>query len=687
MLLKSVKMNNIRSYINETINFPKGSLLLAGDIGSGKSTILFAVEFALFGIKRGNYSGENLLRNGKKEGYVELKFNIDDKDYIIYRKLKRLTTGVQQTAGYIIKDDVKKEGTTIELKAEILDILGYPKSLLTKSKDVIYRYTVYTPQEEMKQILFESKDIRLDTLRKVFGIDKYKRVRENTNLFIKEIKEKNKESEGRISDLQDKESQLKEREKENQEINEKRQLLLPKIEQIKLKKNEKENEIKQIEQDLKKLNELKIEFNKNNIDLKNQNDNKKSNEKNIQKLEAEVKRLEEEINKKKELKVDLDKEIEKHNKQIITLESEKNKINSKLSECNVHKTNSEKLKSDILKMSKCPTCQQNVTKEHKDKILSTEGRKIIEMINEGRRQLNKEEELNADLKKNKEMLENLRNMKYNEELNKLKIKNLKEKQNNKQDLLNQNEKKRENIIEINKKNVEVAKEIESFKDIDKIYETKRDELNKILYEEKSLEINKAELETGIENVNRLINLLKKEIEIKIKIKNNLDYLKQLKNWLENYFINLTLIMEKQIMLNIHLQFNELFQNWFNILIEDDTINVRLDDEFTPIIDQNGYESSIDNLSGGEKTSVALAYRLSLNKVINEFIGHIKTKDIIILDEPTDGFSTEQLDKIRDVLEQLNMQQVIIVSHESKIESFVDNVIRINKEEHVSKVLV
>mgnify|MGYP001570677881 FL=1 len=57
----------------------------------------------------------------------------------------------------------------------------------------------------------------------------------------------------------------------------------------------------------------------------------------------------------------------------------------------------------------------------------------------------------------------------------------------------------------------------------------------------------------------------------------------------------------------------------------------------------------------------------------------------MLDEPTDGFSSEQLDKVRDVLEQLNAKQVVIVSHESKIESFVDNVIRVGKEEHISKV--
>ena len=133
-------------------------------------------------------------------------------------------------------------------------------------------------------------------------------------------------------------------------------------------------------------------------------------------------------------------------------------------------------------------------------------------------------------------------------------------------------------------------------------------------------------------------------------------------------------------------FNELFKNWFDVLMEDETISVRVDEEFTPIIQQNGYETYIENLSGGEKTSVALSYRLALNKVINDIVVGIKTKDIIMLDEPTDGFSSEQLDKVRDVLEQLNMKQIIIVSHESKIESFVQNIIRVQKNESISVVL-
>lgn len=53
--------------------------------------------------------------------------------------------------------------------------------------------------------------------------------------------------------------------------------------------------------------------------------------------------------------------------------------------------------------------------------------------------------------------------------------------------------------------------------------------------------------------------------------------------------------------------------------------------------------------------------------------------MIILDEPTDGFSDAQLDKVRDILKEINVTQLLIVSHEQKIEGFVDNIIRIKKE--------
>ena len=158
MLIKKVKLENIRSYLNGEIEFPNGSVLLAGDIGSGKSSVLLAVDFALFGIRGNDLSGSSLLRNGKDNGSVEVHLDIDGKDIIIKRNLKRTKNSVAQDSGYILINGDKKDVSTLELKDYVLGLLNYPKGLLTKRKNLIYRYTVYTPQEEMKAILVGEKD-------------------------------------------------------------------------------------------------------------------------------------------------------------------------------------------------------------------------------------------------------------------------------------------------------------------------------------------------------------------------------------------------------------------------------------------------------------------------------------------------------------------------------------------------
>ncbi len=188
MLLKELRLKNIRSYLDETVRFPKGSTLLAGDIGSGKSSLLLAIEFALFGSSRSELPSELLLRKGTGHGSVELTFELEGKDITIMRSLKKEKDGIKQTSGQIITPQGKKDLTPIEMKAEMLALLGYPEDLLTKGKNYLYRYTIYTPQEEMKYILQEDQETRLVVLRRIFNIDKYQTIRENAQSYLKSLR-------------------------------------------------------------------------------------------------------------------------------------------------------------------------------------------------------------------------------------------------------------------------------------------------------------------------------------------------------------------------------------------------------------------------------------------------------------------------------------------------------------------
>ena len=216
------------------------------------------------------------------------------------------------------------------------------------------------------------------------------------------------------------------------------------------------------------------------------------------------------------------------------------------------------------------------------------------------------------------------------------------------------------------------------------YKIKKDEIEKAILNEKHAEISLAELKKEIELKDREITGLKERLLIKEKSRERLNRILRINDWLSSYFTSLIDFTERNVMMKLRNEFSGLFKKWFNIL-GGEIFEARLDENFTPIIMQAGIEMDYAFLSGGERTAVALAYRLALNQTINSVLSHVKTRDLVILDEPTEGFSEAQIDKMKEVFNEMNVEQVIIVSHEPKMENFVDNVIRLKKEDNISAV--
>ena len=209
MILESIELKNIRSYNEQKIEFPTGITLFQGGMGSGKSTILMAVEFALFGT--GSQKGPTLLSTKAKDGSVILKFAVDGQNYEVKRELERTTKSVRQHP----KNCHLKIGNEIqpfspsELKHEILKILRFNEPDAANAQSKIYRYAVFTPQEEMKYILYDS-DKRQETIRRAFGVEDYKNAKENAIKVSKGIKIKSKIFQDRSRRIPDIEKALRE---------------------------------------------------------------------------------------------------------------------------------------------------------------------------------------------------------------------------------------------------------------------------------------------------------------------------------------------------------------------------------------------------------------------------------------------------------------------------------------------
>jgi exonuclease SbcC len=696
MLIKQLRLKNIRSYLDETVVFPESSTLLAGEIGSGKSSILLAIEFALFGITRGVLSGTSLLRLGEAEGSVELHFSIEEKDIIIKRTLKRSKDEVRQDAGYIIINNSKQDCTPVELKSLILDLLGYPRQLLTKSKSLIYRYTVYTPQEQMKQILLEEGEARLDTLRRLFQIDKYQRIRENTIVLLRELKLRQSSLKGQLVDLDDKERRLQQLDTEISIVEKELSILLPKLSAASSKIKDKQSQLKAKEQQVKELSELKSNLSSITAQLSEKFSQLKATASEIETLktsllllqqkasQAPAEPLENEVELESKLKT-AETSRESLLKQKLSLESDIQTQNSRIKE-------QQQSLADISSLKKCPTCLQNVTPDHIHNIKSDQDSKISAyntIIHQAQSKLSPLTHSLADSDQQilalKQSIRRLNQLKLQQQDRKNTENLIKEKQEHSLQLETRTKDLKREIAALNTSKLELEPKLLNLSTLEKEHDSLKLELESLERSERLLLVDTERIKSTKDSLTKNKSSLESEIKEKKQAKDELITLAERQNWLQVIFANLMTLIEQHVMMRVYNEFNDIFQEYFSTLLEDASLSVTLDDSFTPKIEQNGYDIYYEDLSGGEKTSIALAYRLALNRVINDLIDTIKTKDIIILDEPTDGFSTEQLDKLRTVLENLNTKQTIIVSHESKIESFVENIIRISKREHTSSI--
>ena len=671
MILKSLRLENIRSYTEQTVDFPMGITLFEGDIGSGKSTILMAIEFALFGL--GSEKGGALLKAGAKKGLVTLCFEVDGKEYEVCRSLQRKAKGVQQSDCSLETEGTVLQLSASEMKERILDILAFNEPPDPKAGSVIFRYAIFTPQEEMKAIIWMRADQRLQTLRKAFRIEDYRVALENSSMLARSIKDESNRLSARASDL----------------------------ENCREKWKAKRAEIGKCEGELARLSRQKADLDEKVAALREKVEKLRKSKESLGKAAGEVPLLERQIREKNAEMASLDSEMKNLTLEIDRLQPEAETL-AKIQKPTAKTLDELKEELKLLRGKErelgtsqgaigakiddyesvernkvCPTCDRPAEpKEFEEKIKSKkeEKQKAIDECAECRTKIDELEDLQDALRK------------YEEAQNGLQMRN--EQIQSKNERIEKNLKKvcnlKEQVREHEDRLLKAQAEVEEFNRISAETQEFSEELERRALEVKEVEKKASGFQaTQVSLVNQ-VEELEREIQSKEKERKRSEKLKEYQLWLEEYLMPTLETIEKQVMMNINQEFNQHFQKWWGMLVEDPNKESRIDEEFTPLVEQDGYEQDYNYLSGGEKTSLALAYRLSLNTIVQKVTAGIKS-NLLILDEPTDGFSKEQLFKIREILDELKCPQVIMVSHEKELESFAHQVMRIEKKDGISQI--
>ncbi|MGI0035863.1 MAG: AAA family ATPase, partial [Nitrososphaera sp.] len=72
-MITDIRLQDFISHRDTHLEFGKGITVFVGHNGSGKSSVIDAITFSLFG-KHSRQSGKNLVRRGATEGLVQMRF-------------------------------------------------------------------------------------------------------------------------------------------------------------------------------------------------------------------------------------------------------------------------------------------------------------------------------------------------------------------------------------------------------------------------------------------------------------------------------------------------------------------------------------------------------------------------------------------------------------------------------------
>ncbi len=160
----------------------KGLFLICGETGSGKTMILDAITFALYGKSSGNMRDElEALRcrqsDWGEDTFVDFEFEISGKNYRFERRLECKRKNLSQSQNVYLKN---KEGIYDPLfeNCKKGDMDAMAKELLGLDYDQ-FRQVIILPQGQFEKLLVSGSEEKEKILMSIFGVDKWQKLAEH----------------------------------------------------------------------------------------------------------------------------------------------------------------------------------------------------------------------------------------------------------------------------------------------------------------------------------------------------------------------------------------------------------------------------------------------------------------------------------------------------------------------------
>ncbi len=690
-MINSIELGNFLSHSDTKLEFYDGVTVFVGNNGAGKSSIIDAITFALFG-KHSRKTNKSLIKRGTTQGFAKINFTINGKELQAERK-------IDVKGGLAAQFSEKSNGEWLQIAAGERKQFGESMTHEVEKKIGLefekLKIASIVQQGELNSIIKAKPKEFKELLNAIIGIDKLDVASDAMKLVNKNFREKIRQDIGYDDthieilnlDLEkyhnelEKSKPLKGKLSSKREKSEKELLVLTeKLE----RETPKLDKLKQLELRKKELREYAKEA---ILEIKNEIEEK---ERKI----LDCKGCFEYVGLAKDLQIKLEKEE-------FTIKDSLKRL-QKLTNLKASLVEKQSLASKLkLKDNKCPVCDSKVSKlnplfqkEHlkqeleKNEDVITTLQKDIKLFEKNRF------EFSEKLQKAKESQATLRAHSIKDQADLKKIqKDIEDKK--------VNVKKVPLIISTGNL-VEVA-HLDShskmlFENISQLeLETKGfAEVNfvnlKESISEKQDELSRIDQEIGaitekISEAEQQIKFLKKAIS---EVKVVRDYVEELDTIQTNIFNRdgaVATSLRSWALNTISVKASE-YLALLNTKIQRIFLSEKIRDVVITCYSRNEV-LELESLSGGEQVSVALALRLGMANLLGA--SHL---NLIILDEPTTHLDAERRKSLVTVLSQLSNitnvgmpMQFIIITHDSEIfeDSTVERIYKFESTEQGSKV--
>ncbi|MDH3611000.1 MAG: SMC family ATPase [Nitrosopumilus sp.] len=689
-MITSIELGDFLSHSETKLDFENGVTVFVGTNGAGKSSIIDALTFALFG-HHTRKSNKGLIKRGTIQGFSKVEFSINGKQYQAVRK-------IDSKGGLAAKFSEKVDDGIVEIAAGERKQFG--ESMTHEIEKIIgldfekLKIASIVQQGELNSIIKSKPKEFKELLNAVIGIDKLdvasNSMKEVTKDFRKKIRDKvgyddthtdilQRDLEKNQHELQEtkpkKENLQNSQKKLQQELTNLRQKVeeetpkIDKIKQLELRKQELQSyareAIREIQQEIAQ-NERKIQDCEGcfqNVELKTSLESK--SEKVDSALEGVQKKIQELSNKAASLKekLVLAATLQLHDNKCPVCDSEVEKLNPLFQE--------EHLKEELVVIQKQIVASKNEQEMYTNKRL--EFVRKLQNARDAEALLKAHSITNeAELKKIKEELE----------IKKINVQKIPFSSNG-------------NLLEISQIDSH-AKTI--FENISKLEgEVKGFEENKFRKLKNSINEKQTQLSEIDQQLGAVMEKISKnETQIKtiqkaiIELKTVKEYMVQLDSIQSNVFSrdgSVATSLRSWALNTISIKASE-YLTLLNTKIQRIQLSEKLRD-ITITCYSKKETLDLESLSGGEQVSVALALRLGMAKLLGS-----SNLNLMVLDEPTTHLDAERKKSLVEVLSQLSNisnsempMQFIIITHDAEIfeDSSVEKIYRFESTEQGSKV--